>query len=78
MTLSVIQCVLMCHKVTSGSIALGLNEVQVMKQASGQFPFFLTQRSFDLLVDIRSKIAKLPIKVNFFWVEEYRLQRYEQ
>ena len=55
MMLAVIKCVLMCHKVTSGSIALGLDGEKAMTQASGRFPLFPTQRSFDLLVDIRTK-----------------------
>ena len=78
MMLAVIKCVLMCHKVTSGSIALGLDGEKAMTQASGNFPLFPTQRSFDLLVDIRTKLEQLPIKVHFFWVEGHQLQRHGQ
>ena len=73
MMLAVIKCVLMCHKVTSGSIALGLDGEKAMTQASGCFPLFPTQRSFDLLVDIRTKLEQLPITVTFFWVEGHQL-----
>jgi len=49
-----------------------------MKQASGHFPLFPTQRSFDLLVEIRKKIERLSITVQCFWVERHQLQRHGQ
>ena len=78
MMFAVIKCVLMCNKVTSGSIALGLDGEKAMTQASGRFPLFSTQRSFDLLVNIRTKLKQLPITVTFFWVEGHQLQRHGQ
>ena len=47
-----------------------------MKQASGTFSLYPKQRSFDILVDIRTKMKLLPIHVTFFWVEECQLQRH--
>ena len=77
MMLAIIKCVFRCHKVTSGSITLGLDEKQSMKQASRQ-SLFPTHILFDLLVNIRSKITKFPIKVYFFLVERHQLKSHGQ
>ena len=45
-----------------------------MEQASGIFPLFPKQRSFDMLVDTREKHELIPITVAFFCVEGYQQQ----
>ena len=48
-----------------GSINLELDIMKAMEQASGNFPIFLSQRSFNLLVDIRKKISLVLFTVIF-------------
>ena len=76
MMLLILQCVIRYHGITQGLIQLGLDGKKAMEQASGTFPLYPKQRSFDILVDIRTKIALLPIHVTFFWVEGHQLQRH--
>ena len=55
MMLLILQCVIRYHGITQGSIQLGLDGKKAMEQASGTFPLYPKQRSFDMLVDIRKK-----------------------
>ena len=66
MMLAVIQCSIICHDITQDTMSLGLDGKKAMEQASGSYPLFSEQRSFDLLVDIRENIKCLSIKVIFF------------
>ena len=76
MMLLIIQGVIRYHGITKGSIKLGLDGKKAMEQASGTFILHPKQRSFDMLVDIRKKIALLPITITFFWVEGHQLERH--
>ena len=69
MMLAMLRCIVQYYGITKGSIRLGLDGKKAMEQAGGTFPLYPTQRSFDMLVDIRAKIQQLPISVTLFWVE---------
>ena len=53
--LFIIQYVIRYHGITQVLIQLGLVGKKAMEQASGKFPLYPKQRSFDMLVDIIKK-----------------------
>ena len=55
MMLPILQYVIRYHGIKQGSIKLVLNGSKAMEQASGIFPLYPKQRSFGILVDIRTK-----------------------
>ena len=61
---------------TKGSIRLGLDRKKSMEHAGGTFPLYPTQRSFNMLVDIREKIQQLPISITLFWVEGHQILKH--
>jgi len=73
MMLAILKCIVQCYGIAKGSIRLGLDGKKGMEQAGGTFPLYPTQRSFDMLVDIRAKIQQLPISVTLFWVEGHQI-----
>ena len=76
MMLAILRCIVQCYGITKGSIRLGLDGKKAMEQAGGTFPLYPTQRSFDMLVDIRAKIQQLPISVTLFWVEGHQIVKH--
>jgi hypothetical protein len=74
--LAVVDCLCRLHQVTSGLIHCRLNGEQVMLNASGDEPLDPQKASFDLLVDIRSKIKASPIEWQFSWVEGHQEERH--
>jgi hypothetical protein len=74
--MAVVDCLCRLHYVTSGFIHCRLDGEQAMLNASGDHPLDPQQPSFDLLVDIRSKIKASPIDWQFSWVEGHQEERH--
>ena len=75
MMLLILQCVIRYHGITQRSIQLGLDGKKATEQASGKFLVYPKQRSFDMLVDIRTKIKLL---LTLLFVEGRQLQRHRR
>jgi hypothetical protein len=70
--LHVAACVAQVHGVTAGKLRLGLDGLGAMEQAClvrPVRPVRLSDRSFDLLPAIRGTCNRLPLQVEFFWIE---------
>jgi hypothetical protein len=60
------------HSIPAGVIEVGLDGEQAMKNISGTWPLQPRQADFDLLQDIRAKIAKSPVTWKWRWVEGHQ------
>jgi hypothetical protein len=60
------------HGITEGSIEVGLDGDQAMKNIFGKWPLNPRQADYDLLKDIRAKIAKSPLKWAGRWVKGHQ------
>jgi hypothetical protein len=60
---SVVNAICKLHNVTSGMIEMGLDDNSALNQAAGDWPLNPNQPDFDMLHDIRAKIATSPITV---------------
>ena len=70
--IATIQCICTTHNITQGSIEVGLDGLQAMKEISGNWPIKPSQSDYDLLQDIRRKIQKSPITWKWRWVEGHQ------
>jgi hypothetical protein len=73
--LSLLLLLCQIHDTKQGSIRISLDDDSAMKEASGLHPLHADQPSFDLLSDIRRKIAALPLTLQFVWVEGHQYER---
>jgi hypothetical protein len=64
--LQVIKGIVQVHQVTRGKIRLGLDGKGALDQAGLSEPVRPSDRSFDLLAEIRSICVRLPVQVEFF------------
>ena len=70
MMLLILQYVIRYLGIRQGSIQLGLDRKKATEQASKTLHLYPKQRSFDMLMNIRTKIKLLSIKLHFFgWKE---------
>jgi hypothetical protein len=60
------------YNVTSGSIEIGLDGQSAKDEAAGDWILKARQRDFDMLQDIRARIASLPISCKFRWVRGHQ------
>ena len=63
--LAVTSCICKKYSVDEGQITVALDGEQALLKASSLWPLSPTDTDFDLLSDIRRKIEKLPIKINW-------------
>jgi hypothetical protein len=74
--LHVAACVAQVHGVTSGKLRLGLDGLGAMEQARLVRPVRPSDRSFNLLAEIRATCKRLPFQVKFFWIEGHQTERH--
>jgi ribonuclease HI len=69
------------HDIQEGSITIGLDGYedlqaaagyQALQAATGNWPLNPERPNFDLIMDIRAKIKKLPISVKWKWVKGHQ------
>ena len=70
--LAVTSCICKKYSVDEGQITVALDGEQALLKASSLWPLSPTDTDFDLLSDIRRKIEKLPIKINWHWIEGHQ------
>jgi hypothetical protein len=66
-------CLCRLYGIHTGAIQCRLDGFQAMRHASGTHPLDPKQASFDLLVDIRTKIKASPLNWTFHWVEGHQM-----
>ena len=71
-SLLIIQALCNQYKITQGSITLGLDGQSAINTVSGSQPLKPNQPDFDLLCDIRTKLSRLPITVNWEWIKGHQ------
>jgi hypothetical protein len=62
-----VKCIAHVHQVHQGKLRLGLDGLGALQQAGLSAPVRPSDRSFDLLAEIRSICVSLPVQVEFFW-----------
>jgi hypothetical protein len=70
--ISTVERVCKTHIVTSGSIEVGLDGQQAMKACEGHWTLNAGQPDFDLLQDIRAKLARSPLTWHWRWIEGHQ------
>lgn len=60
---------------TDGSITIALDGQSALREASGDTPLRVDQPDFDLLQEIRRRIALLPFVLRWRWVEGHQRER---
>ena len=70
--LAIVAIFVQFFKIEEGSVTLALDGESALKQCRGTWPLSVDQNSFDILQDIRARVASLPIKVNWKWVEGHQ------
>ena len=73
--IALVQAICSLHKINEGSVEIGLDGEQALKAAMEDFLLRCCQPSFDLLSNIRSKLAKSRISYTFVWVEGHQLDK---
>ena len=63
--LSVLKVIVDFYKIRSGSIELALDGESAMDQANDAGYLYTSQKSFDIIHDIRARVKKLPIKIQW-------------
>jgi len=59
-------------EIEAGGITLAQDGESALKQCQGSWPLSFNQKSFDLLQDIRARVASLSVKVSWKWVEGHQ------
>jgi hypothetical protein len=62
--------------VQTGKLRLGLDGLGAMEQSRKQEPGRPSDRSFDLLAEIRALCVRLSVQVEFFWIEAHQTERH--
>ena len=70
--IALVEAICTLKSVNQGSLWVGLDVEQAQKESVGTNPLCSTQPSFDLLTDIRNKIARSNIDFQFFWVKGHQ------
>jgi hypothetical protein len=74
--LQVVKCIAQVHQVQSGKLRLGLDGKGASEQAGLAALVRPSDRSFDLLAEIRSICVSLPVQVEFFWIQGHQTERH--
>ena len=69
---STTECICAAHGVTDGTIEVGLDGDQAMKAISGDWLLSADHPDFDLLQDLRAKIARSPLTWKFRWIKGHQ------
>jgi hypothetical protein len=56
----------------TGQVTIGLDGEQALIAASSIWPLHADQADFNLLCDIHAKVAKLPITIQWKWIEGHQ------
>ena len=70
--LAIVAIFVQFFEIEDGGITLALDGESPLKQCQGTWPLSVDQKSFDILQDIRARVASLPIKVSWKWVEGHQ------
>ena len=71
-SLSTIAAVCVVHDINTGSISIGLDGEQALIAASEDWPLNPERPDYDLLIDIRAKVRRLPITVTWKWIKGHQ------
>jgi hypothetical protein len=72
-SLAIIYAVCRRHSIQEGSVTLILDGIEAMRCASNTYrPLSPQETNFDLLSNIRAKVAKLPITIHWKWIEGHQ------
>ena len=71
-SLLVLQALCNKYNLTTGSITIGLDGKSAIDTVSSSQPLKPQQPDFDLLCDIRTKLHRLPITVNWVWIKGHQ------
>lgn len=70
--LAVVAAVCLKYDLSEGSLTVALDGEQAMLKASSTWPLSPTDTDFDLLVDIRAKILRLPVQICWQWIQGHQ------
>jgi hypothetical protein len=70
--ISIVKCVCEQYDIQAGTIEMGLDGEQAMKAAFEDWPLNPAQPDFDLLSDIRAKLAKSKITWKWRWIRGHQ------
>ena len=71
-TLAILDATCKKYDISTGSVTVALDGQQALLKARSLWPLSPTDPDFDLLTDIRRKISKLPITLNWHWIEGHQ------
>jgi hypothetical protein len=72
-SLAIIYAVCQQHAIQEGLVTLILDGIETTRRASNTYqPLSPQETDFDLLLDIRAKVTKLPITINWKWIEGHQ------
>ena len=60
------------HNVTAGSVTIGLDSQEALRQASSSYPPKATQPDFNILTGIRGIVANFPIGIKWTWIKGHQ------
>lgn len=60
------------HNITQGNVVIGLDGSQALETAAENWKLHAGQADYDMLTDIRRKVAKLPIDVGWHWIRGHQ------
>ena len=69
---STVECICAAYGITEGSIEAGLDGDQAMKSISGDWLLKADQADFDLLQDLRAKLARSPLTWKWRWIQGHQ------
>jgi hypothetical protein len=72
--LSIVTVLVEHHKIRHGSLRIGLDNLNATEQSSVEHPLQVSNKSLDMISDIKTKIAQLPIDIEFFWIKGHALE----
>jgi hypothetical protein len=70
--LAILESVCQVHDIQHGAVTIGLDGEQALIEASGDWPLNPSRADFDMLTDIRAKIKRLPITVQWRWIKGHQ------
>jgi ribonuclease HI len=70
--LIILQALCDAHGISEGSITLSLDSQSALAEAEGSWKLKPRQSDFDILLDIRERTKRLPIKVQYKWIKGHQ------
>jgi ribonuclease HI len=70
--LIILQALCDAHGISEGSIILSLDSQSALAKAKGSWKLKPRQSDFDILLDIRERTKRLPIKVQYKWIKGHQ------